>query len=324
MANNKYAGFNPKYKDGVEATAQLDKSNPYEFRMGMDYELTNLGCSRLAESTPEEREKATETVLKNLNEYGGYYSKLIQYESEFGRNYAGSNSSKPPFKTWLKEFTEEYEMKEVKNGLERKNVKQPEFSYKHTQLSKTDKMGEQKPNDLNTIKLQTLQPLKEAIKKEISQILTEADNDKNHKSAEKGAKGKKGIAKKMDKLEDEKKQKESKRSEFFQTYKNSKKDANAVKKYKEKAQPLQDRIKEIDKELKDLENDLLGIKEEEKGLRREAASTMMDKKVHLEILNIIKEKGISLREGAEGVRIYYDIAKLAYIEVVTAGMRNNI
>ena len=51
MANNKYAGFQPKYKDGVKATAQLDRSNPYEFRKGMDYELTALGCYRLAEST---------------------------------------------------------------------------------------------------------------------------------------------------------------------------------------------------------------------------------------------------------------------------------
>ena len=46
MANNKYAGFTPKYDKGVEATAQLDESNPYEFRKGMDYELTALGCSR--------------------------------------------------------------------------------------------------------------------------------------------------------------------------------------------------------------------------------------------------------------------------------------
>ena len=113
-----------------------------------------------------------------------------------------------------------------------------------------------------------------------------------------------------------------KNSKSLNTYKNSKKDANAVKKYKEKAQPLQDRIKEIDKELKNLENDLLGIKEEEKGLRREAASTMMDKKVHLEILNIIKEYGLSLREGSDTVRPYYEIAKLAYMEGLTAGLNN--
>ena len=62
MANNKFSGFKPKYKDGVESTALLDTLNPYEFRKGMDYELTELGCLRLQESTPEEREKATESV----------------------------------------------------------------------------------------------------------------------------------------------------------------------------------------------------------------------------------------------------------------------
>ena len=80
MANNKYAGFTPKYKDGVKSTAQLDRLNPFEFRKGMDYELTALGCSRLAESTTEEREKSTESVLKNLEEHNAYYSALIHFE----------------------------------------------------------------------------------------------------------------------------------------------------------------------------------------------------------------------------------------------------
>ena len=43
MANNKIYGFQPKYKDGVESSALLDQLNPYEFRKGMDYELTELG-----------------------------------------------------------------------------------------------------------------------------------------------------------------------------------------------------------------------------------------------------------------------------------------
>ena len=59
-------------------------------------------------------------------------------------------------------------------------------------------------------------------------------------------------------------------------------------------------------------------------MRREAAKTMMGKDIHLEILNIIKESGISLREAAEGVRLYYEIAKLAYMEGLTAGMKKNI
>ena len=53
----------------------------------MDYELVDMGCSRLAESTVEERETATEKVLKNLKEHGGYYSALIQFEG--GMNQAG-------------------------------------------------------------------------------------------------------------------------------------------------------------------------------------------------------------------------------------------
>ena len=84
MANNKYAGYNPKKE---EIPTKLDQVNPYEFRKGMDYELTKMGCSRLAESTPEEREKETESVLKNLNEHQSYYSALIQFEG--GMNQGG-------------------------------------------------------------------------------------------------------------------------------------------------------------------------------------------------------------------------------------------
>jgi len=59
MANDKYYGYSPKKE---EIPTKLDRVNPYEFRKGMDYELTAVGVSRLAESTPEEREKATESV----------------------------------------------------------------------------------------------------------------------------------------------------------------------------------------------------------------------------------------------------------------------
>ena len=83
-------------------------------------------------------------------------------------------------------------------------------------------------------------------------------------------------------------------------------------------------VQDIEKEMKSLENTLEEAKHDEKELRREAARTMMGKDIHMEILNIIKEQGISLREGADGVRVYYEIAKLAYMEGLTAGMRNNI
>ncbi len=55
MANNKYAGYTPdsKKEELVQGgqSNRLDRVNPYEFRKGMDYELTALGCARLQEST---------------------------------------------------------------------------------------------------------------------------------------------------------------------------------------------------------------------------------------------------------------------------------
>ena len=88
MANNKYAGYTPTpSKEKFEMGNRLDRVNPYEFRKGMDYELTKMGCSRLAESTPEEREKSTEAVIKNLEEHAAYYSALIQFEA--GMNHGG-------------------------------------------------------------------------------------------------------------------------------------------------------------------------------------------------------------------------------------------
>ena len=65
MANDKYYGYSPKKDNRKPSTGvtdvgnRLDRVNPYEFRKGMDVELTSLGVSRLAESTPEEREKNT-------------------------------------------------------------------------------------------------------------------------------------------------------------------------------------------------------------------------------------------------------------------------
>ena len=104
MANNRIHGYNPKTKKGNVGVPygedlRFVNQNPHEFRKGMDYELTAIGCSRLQESTPEEREKATESVLKNLETHGGYYTSLITYETLF-RNVEGS---KPSFTSWLKE-----------------------------------------------------------------------------------------------------------------------------------------------------------------------------------------------------------------------------
>jgi uncharacterized protein (UPF0335 family) len=306
MANDKYYGYSPKKETRKPSTGvtdvgtRLDRVNPYEFRKGMDVELTSLGVSRLQESTPEEREKATETVLKNLEEHGGYYSAFIHYETEF-RN----SDSKPNFKTFLKEFYGDTAMKEVTDKKDNQ-MEEPKYD-KKTYTTEFKGATEQ---------------LKEAIKKEVVSLLSEEDDDKKMdkdaaKSAKKGSKAK--IAKQIDKLAKERKDKEEKRQEFFDAYKKTKKDKKATEAYKKKVTPLQDRIKDIDKEVKDLENELAGLKQEEKDMRREAAGMMMDKKVHLEILKMIKEVGVPMTETA-GVKMYYEVAKMAYMEGLTAGM----
>ena len=111
MANNRLHGYTPKTSNEKEGN-RLDLYNPHEFRKGMDYELTAIGCSRLAESTPEEREKTTEKVLKNLEGSGGYYTSIITYETLFRNEVEGIK--KPSFTSWLKE-QDEIKMKEVKS-----------------------------------------------------------------------------------------------------------------------------------------------------------------------------------------------------------------
>ena len=89
MANNKFRGYTPNYskqkrvKGSTKVENRLDKVNPYEFSKGMDYVLAEMGCDRLSESSPEERMKATETVISNLNQHPGYYTGIITYETEF-------------------------------------------------------------------------------------------------------------------------------------------------------------------------------------------------------------------------------------------------
>ena len=57
--------------------------------------------------------------------------------------------------------------------------------------------------------------------------------------------------------------------------------------------------------------------------RRAVAETVMDRSVHKELLNIIQEYGVSLKEGSDHIRTYYEIAKAAYMEGLTAGLRND-
>ena len=302
MANNRLHGYTPKTVNEKDGN-RLDKFNPYEFRRGMDYELVSMGCARLAESTIDEREKATETVLKNLEEHGGYYTSLTTYEVTY-RN----TDKKPAFKKWLSE-QENFKMQEVKPG---------DKDSKH----KEDKMVE----------------LKEAITKEIKNILGEAkgkeaekinkaDAEKevtDEKSASKGAKGKeKAIAaleKEIEKLKAEKDKNKDKLSVPLKRYKDGKLTADE---YRKLSDATVKRNKEIVKRLGEIEKEKEAISLNEKLGRREVAKTMMEKDTHMAILEIIKEYGISLREGSEGIKAYYEIAKTAYQEGYMEGLQKN-
>ena len=308
MANNKYAGYTPKKEEtlpnkGVPGSGnRLDRVNPYEFRKGMDYELVDMGCSRLAESTVEERETATEKVLKNLEEHQSYYSALIQFET--GMNHA-SKINESSFKKYLESYTSQRG-----DGME--EVKRGDKETKH----KDDKMVE----------------LKEAIKTEIKNILSEAKKEKNEpesdddtdKKASKGAKGKekalKALDKEIEKLEKEKDKNKEKLSGPLARYKDGKLTADE---YRKLSADMVKRNKEIISRLDDIKKEKEAISLNEKLGRREVAKTMMEKDTHMAILEIIKEYGISLREGSDGVKAYYEIAKTAYQEGFMAGLHKN-
>ena len=323
MANDKFYGYSPKNMKPSDKQGQayaglekggtyenlgnsLDRVNPYEFRKGMDYELTQMGCSRLMESTPTERETATEKVLKNLEEHQAYYSALMQFESGMNQ---GGKINESSFKKYLETYTSERGdgMVEVNKEI------------------KDDKMVDAKPNDLNTIKMKTVQPLKEAIKKEILNILSEKKDDddaKDEKKAAKGAKGKdkklKALDKEVEKLEKEREKNKEKLQPALNKYKDGKMTADE---YRKKSKELVDRNKEIVARVKEIEKEKDEISLKEKLDRREVAKTMMERDTHMEILNIIKEAGVSLREGSEGVKMYYEIAKTAYQEGFMAGLK---
>ena len=307
MANDKYYGYSPKKETRKPSTGvtdvgtRLDRVNPYEFRKGMDYELVQMGCSRLMESTPEEREKATESVLKNLEEHQAYYSALIQFERGMNQ---GGKINESSFKKYLETY----------NGSEGRGDGMVEVDKE----IKNDKMEEPKYD-------KSLYTLKEAIKREVKNILTEAkddEDDKAEKKASKGAKksskGMKALDKEEEKLRDQKKKLQDKIFPLIQDFKNKKIDKD---KYEKKVGDIPQQIKDINKRLGEIDKEKEAIILKEKEDRRAVAETAMDREVHMELLNIIKEAGVSLREGSDGVKTYYEIAKIAYMEGLTAGLR---
>ena len=110
MANDKFYGYNrkPNKTKGNAAGVDLEfeSVNPYEFKKGMYAELEKLGTT-LRESDEDQREKATETVLKNLKDVSAYYSYMEHYEAT-----TRNMERKPSFKTFLKEL-EGHSMKEI-------------------------------------------------------------------------------------------------------------------------------------------------------------------------------------------------------------------
>ncbi len=124
MANNNFYGYkrNPSKLNtlqGARGSVDLDfeSINPYEFKKGMNVELAKLGVN-LRESETEQREKATESILKNLKDIPAYYSLMEHYET-ITRNM----DHKPSFKTFIKEMGE-HSMKEVKEKFTMDKMKE--------------------------------------------------------------------------------------------------------------------------------------------------------------------------------------------------------
>jgi hypothetical protein len=109
---------------------------------------------------------------------------------------------------------------------------------------------------------------------------------------------------------------------------------NAIEKYVEEfekngitmsdiyGEKLSDTIKKLQERLKlGIDKARAGVEEEARGMRREVALTEMTRDQHLRLLEIIKKQGISLREGTDSVRPYYEIAKSAYLEGVANALK---
>ena len=342
MANDKFYGYSPKPKKrslGVPYgnDNRLDRINPYEFKKGMDYELSTLGISRLQESTPIERQQSTEKVLKNLGTHPSYYSCKIQYETEY-RNFQGR---KPSFNKYMKE---KYENKMKPVDQEYKNDKMVALKeaikneIRSILSEKMDPVGKEDGDINNDGKKDKtddyLKNRRDAISKATSKgkgkkSVKEDDDDapddddvakKATKSAKKKAKGVKGIEKEIDAKKDEKKSLKAKIDPLIAKFKSNELDKEA---YLKKVGDAPKRIKAINDEVAKLEKALDAALVKETDDMREVAATAMDRDVNRKLLEIIKEAGAPLHEGAAGVKMHYDIARKAYMEGLTAGLNKD-
>ena len=387
MANDKFYGYSPKKEklpkhdkawSGAEKSTRkgqvthgtyanignrLDRVNPYEFRKGMDYELTGMGVSRLRESSVEEREKATETVLKNLEtKHPSYYSALIQFE--VGMN-QGSKIDESSFNSFLKTYSKGHgdgmmsvdkefkddKMIELKEAI-KKEIKfiLNEQGAKAAAMADMEDEGEIENNKKKKSTSKKDKPLRkdrfdreeEAIKDILFRV-----NAKGKKPKEEGdytkdnpAEGSMLFAKdEMLAKYKELKIKEDDPKKTLEEYNKLLAEKNeeykdAIEKFVEEfekngitmsdiyGEKLSDTIKNLQERLKlGINKARAGVEEEARGMRREVALTEMTRDQHLRLLEIIKENGISLREGTDMVKPYYEIAKAAYLEGVANALK---
>ena len=341
MANDKFYGYSPQPKKGSIGVPygndnRLDRVNPYEFKKGMDYELATIGISRLNESTPDQRRVSTDKVLKNLATYPAYYSCKIQYETEY-RNFQGR---KPSFNKYMKE---KYENKMKPVDQEYKNDKMVALKeaikneIRSILSEKMDPVGKEDGDINNDGKKDKtddyLKNRRDAIskatskgkgKKSVKEDDDTPDDDdiakKATKSAKKKAKGVKGIEKEIAAKKDEKKALKAKIDPLIAKFKDKSLDKDA---YMKKVGDTPKRIKALNDEIAKLEKDLDAALVKETDDMREVAATAMGRDVNRRLLEIIKESGANLHEGAAGVKMHYDIARKAYMEGLTAGLNKD-
>ena len=338
MANDKFYGYSPSPKKGSIGVHygndnRLDRVNPYEFKKGMDYELATMGISRLNESTPDQRQTSTDKVLKNLANYPAYYSCKIQYETEY-RNVQGR---KPSFNKYLKEKYEN-KMKPVDQTYKNDKMVALKEAIKNEIRSilseKMDPVGKEDGDINNDGKKDKtddyLKNKRDAISRAVGKKSVKEDEDdapdddvvakKAAKSAKKKAKGVKGIEKEIAAKKDEKKALKAKIDPLIAKFKDKSLDKDS---YMKKVGDTPKRIKSLNDEIAKLEKSLDAALVKETDDMREVAATAMGRDVNRRLLEIIKESGANLHEGAAGVKMHYDIARKAYMEGLTVGLNKD-
>ena len=137
------------------------------------------------------------------------------------------------------------------------------------------------------------------------------------KKAKKKAKGVAGIEKEIEALKDEKKSLKAKVDPLITKFKSKELDKDA---YLKRVGEAPKRIKAINDEVAKLEKSKEAAALKETDDMREVAATAMDRDVNRRLLEIIKESGAPLHEGAAGIKMHYEIARKAYMEGLTAGL----